>query len=105
MPFVQRNEQGEVIAVSATGGPGFDEELASDDLEITTFIATMGDSESLLSASDLDLVRVLEDVVELLISKGVILFTELPESAQGKILRRQQLRTEIGANLDLIGDD
>ena len=47
----------------------------------------------------------LEDVVDLLISKGVILFTELPDSAQQKIMNRQQLRTELGAALDLLGDD
>ena len=49
--------------------------------------------------------RVLEDVVQLLIDKGVILFTDLPESAQEKMLYRQRLRSKMGGNLNLIGDD
>ena len=47
----------------------------------------------------------LEDVVELLIDKGVILFTDLPDSAQEKMMRRQKLRSEMAGKLDLIGDD
>ena len=49
--------------------------------------------------------RVIEDVVDLLVEKGFILFTELPESAQKKVLTRQQLRSRIGSSLDLLGDD
>ena len=44
-------------------------------------------------------------MVGLLIAKGVILFTELPESAQQKILRRQRLRAEVGDLQNLIGED
>ena len=44
-------------------------------------------------------------MVELLIAKGVILFTELPESAQEKIMKRQHLRSKLGAALDLLADD
>jgi hypothetical protein len=44
-------------------------------------------------------------VVELLIAKGVILFTELPADAQQKILRRQRLRAQVGDLQNLIGDD
>jgi len=47
----------------------------------------------------------LEDVVGLLIGKGLILFTELPVEAQRKIMRRQQMRSEMGESLDLIGED
>jgi hypothetical protein len=62
-------------------------------------------SDSALGATDLEFVRVLEDVVQLLIDKGVILFTDLPDSAQQKIMLRQQLRSKFSGKLDLIGDD
>jgi len=40
-----------------------------------------------------------------LIDKGVFLFTELPQSAQQKILERQRLREVVEERLDLLGDD
>jgi hypothetical protein len=105
MPFVKRNEQGEVVAVRQTVEPGFEEELTENDLELAGFLDGVGGNASALGATDLEFVRVLEDVVGLLIDKSVILFTDLPESAQEKIMRRQRLRSELGGKLDLIGDD
>ena len=90
MPFVKRDGVGNVIAISQEPGSEFDEELPNDDPA---------------SATDQDLIRVVEDVVELLISKGLILFTELPADAQQKIMRRQKLRSEMGSVLNLIGKD
>ncbi len=43
--------------------------------------------------------------MELLIDKGIILFTDLPESAQNKMLYRQRLRSKMGDKLELLGDD
>ena len=105
MPYVKRNESGEIIAISQQGGDGFDDQVSPDSLELSAFLQAMGHVDSELSATDQDFVRVLEDVVELLIDKGVILFTELPESAQNKMLYRQRLRRKMGDKLDLLGDD
>ncbi len=105
MPYVKRNESGEIIAISQQPADGFEDQVSPDSLELSTFLQTMGHSDSELSATDQDFVRVLEDVVELLIAKGVILFTDLPDSAQEKIMRRQKLRSERAGKLDLIGDD
>jgi hypothetical protein len=104
MPFVERDEMGRIVAVSQV--PGSDlEALPADHPELQAFLGQLGEEAHQLSATDQDFVRVLEDVVELLVSKGVILFTELPPSAQEKMLHRQRLRTGLAANLDLIGDD
>jgi len=106
MPFVKRDEQGAVIAVSQVSGSGFTEELSTDDPTFAAFLARVGDSgTTLLDATDQDFIRVLEDVVELLIAKGLILFTELPEDAQQKIMRRQQMRSQVSALQNLIGED
>ena len=42
---------------------------------------------------------------EMLTAKGVIMFTELPESAQQKILFRKRLRKDRTNALDLLGDE
>ena len=56
-----------------------------------------------LRASDLEVVRVLEDLIQVLIEKGVIQFTELPEPAQKKLLQRKRLRRS--SDLTLFDDD
>ena len=104
MPFVKRDQQGVITAVSQTPADGFGEELPNTNPELINFLGTM-DASSSIHATDQDFVRVLEDVVELLIDKGVILFTDLPGSAQEKMMLRQQLRSRLGARLNLIGDD
>ncbi|MEH6516942.1 MAG: hypothetical protein V7742_09680 [Halioglobus sp.] len=105
MSFVKRNEQGGIAAVSQSQEPGFDEELAAGNLELVAYIDGLGQGSSSLSATDSDFVRVLEDVVQLLVDKSVILFTDLPASAQEKMLYRQRLRSKMGGKLDLLGDD
>ena len=105
MPFVKRDEQGRVIAVSRESGPDFSEELAAGDPAVAAFLHDLDGEGAVLAASDFDLIRVLEDVVELLIAKGVILFTELPADAQQKILRRQRLRARVSDLENLIGGD
>ena len=104
MPYIKRDEQGRVVAMSAVSSAEFAEEVAGDSPELAAFLASQQAANS-LDATDQDFVRVLEDVVELLIAKGVILFTDLPASAQEKIMRRQKLRSERSGKLDLIGDD
>lgn len=105
MPYVKRDGLGEIIAVSESGATGFDDELNADDLELAAFVSRLQEDNDSIARTDLDFVRVLDDVVDLLISKGVILFTELPPSAQDKISRRQQLRSELGDQLNLIEED
>jgi len=104
MPFVKRDSQGRLVAVSLEPGDGFGEELAGDAPELLAFLG-VGQTGGSLAATDQDFIRVLEDVVELLIAKGVILFTELPDDAQQKILRRQRLRARAGDLQNLIDRD
>ena len=105
MPFVKRDAHDLVIAISQEKGPDFTEELSRDDPAIAAFVRGVGREVSSLDATDQDLIRVLEDVVDLLIAKRLILFTELPADAQQKIMRRQQMRSAMGSTLDLISDD
>lgn len=105
MPFVKRDESGMVIAVSQVPAAGFIEELPKDHPAIADFFTDVGDGLSSLADTDRDLIRVLEDLVDVLIGKGLILFTDLPAQAQQKILRRQQMRVEMGDSLNLISDD
>lgn len=104
MPFVQRDASGQIVAVSQVPADGMDV-IAADDPELQGFLGELGEEARQISATDQDFVRVLEDVVELLVGRGVILFTDLPESAQQKMLHRQRLRSNLPGSLNLLGDD
>ena len=58
-----------------------------------------------LTATDLELVRVLEDLIGLLIDKNVIQLTELPQEAAAKLFRRRQLRGELDSLAGLVADE
>jgi len=63
------------------------------------------DVQAFLRGLDVDLVRVLEDVIDLLVSRGVFRFTDLPESAQQKLLFRKTLRSQWQSVPDPLGAD
>jgi hypothetical protein len=55
-----------------------------------------------LSESDTAIARVLEDLIDILITRGVIQFTDLPEAAQDKLLNRRQTRAMLKDSLQLL---
>ena len=55
-----------------------------------------------LAQSDTSLVRVLEDLIDVLITRGVIQFTDLPVAAQTKLLERRETRASMADRLNLI---
>lgn len=57
-----------------------------------------------LASSDQALIRVLEDLIETLVSRNVIHFTDLPEAAQTKLLERRSLRRSLNG-LQLLQED
>lgn len=63
------------------------------------------DIKQQLSSSDLEFVRVLEDLIEVLISNGTIRLTDLPPKALEKLNERKRTRKQLKNSLDLIGDD
>jgi len=100
MPYVRRDEAGNTIAVSAEALEGF-EEVAADAIDVGAFQRRLGDTRAWFEESDLDVIRVLDDLVSVLVNKNVIRFTDLPSAAQRKLLARRNLR-EDGAELRLL---
>ncbi len=104
--YIKRNAQGGIELVSREATPDCKEFLAPDSPELLDFLmADEGSSgRAHFQASDLAFVRVLEDVIEVLMDKGVISFTELPEPAQQKVMERQTLRRRLNG-LSLVGNE
>lgn len=81
------------------------EEIAFDAPELRAFAERLTDSGSgVFETSDMKLIRVIEDVIDLLITKNVICITELPPPVQAKLMERRSLRHSLNA-LTLFGDD
>lgn len=57
-----------------------------------------------LSQLDADFVRVLEDLIDALLDKGVLRLTDLPPQAMAKLQRRKSARQRLQNSLDLIED-
>lgn len=109
--YVKRDAGGQIVAVSTRPEPDFDERLDPEDAGLQAFLAgASGDRNGLseqaqrLRSSDVELVRVLEDIIDLLTDKGIVQFTELPDAARTKLLKRKRLRQHI-RHLDLLDDD
>ena len=81
MLYVQRDENGKITGLTITPGENT-EEASLTDADVSEFLA----------ASDPDMIRVLEDLIQVLINKNLITFEDLPETAQLKLLYRKNTR-------------
>lgn len=105
MPYVKRDDGGRILAVSEIAIADFDERVAADDQQLAGFISGMESNGHALAGADLSFIRVLEDLIELLINKNTITFTDLPAAAQEKMLKRQHLRDSMQSRLNLLEDE
>ncbi len=107
MFYVQRDAQGQLIRVEAIAYAEATETLAADHHEIQAWYANEIVETSLkqLKQSDLEMIRVLDDLIQVLTSKGVIRVTDLPPAAQAKLMDRTQAREALGGLSQLIDDD
>jgi len=99
MPYVKRNQAGRIVSLSDERDEACNEELEFSHPEVEAFLAA---AKQQLSSSDVETIRVLEDLIDVLICKKLILLTDLPEAAQRKITERQRMRNELNALHDLM---
>lgn len=107
MFYVQRDASGHLQRVEAAPFEGMSETLTAEAQEIQAWFANQEVESSLLQLkqSDLDMIRVLDDLVQVLMDKGVLRITDLPPAAQSKLLSRTQARVALGGLNRLIDDD
>ena len=100
MPYIERSADGKIIGLRTVVGSNSTENKSLNDEEVLDFLKDNMDSkflEGLLAHSDAGLIRLLEDLINLLTKKNIILFTELPEKAQEKIIEREQIREKMSS--------
>ncbi|MBX3607679.1 MAG: hypothetical protein KF788_20565 [Piscinibacter sp.] len=93
MPYAQRNSHGEIVSLFRSPQPDATEYVEAGDAEVIAFLRgeLEGDGFGRLDAG---FVRVLEDLLDLMIERHLLILTDLPPEAQAKWLARKQLRAE-----------
>jgi uncharacterized protein YwgA len=98
MPFAQRDKQGRIIALFSEPRAEAQEAIAASHEEVLAFLLSgnsdQTETKSYLSQTDDEMIRVVEDVIDLLIKKNLILLTDLPAAAQDKLVMRKRLRAK-----------
>ncbi|WP_028455113.1 hypothetical protein [Chitinilyticum litopenaei] len=105
MPYVRRNSDGEITALFRDPEPGAEEFLPLHSPEIAGFAGSQPDTE-LFQGLDIELIRVLEDLIDVMIHKNLLRLTDLPLPAQQKLLSRKRLRESLSNQINFsIGPD
>lgn len=94
MPFIRTDTAGNVISLHRDATPDAHEQVAANDPRVLAFLGVPSGKGGEFLSLDLDLIRVIEDVVDVLIARNLITFTDLPPAAQEKIFRRRNKREQ-----------
>ena len=80
MPYVARDASGQITAASDHITDAAFDQILPNDPEVQAFMQDAGNDQARarLSQSDLEMVRVVEDLVDVLVGKNVFNFTDLP---------------------------
>ena len=108
MSYVARDPNGYITAVYKDAAEGATEQLPLTNPEVCQFLSLCGSPDSLASAlreSDVAMARTTEDLIDILVSKGVFLFLELPQEVREKCRMRGALRGRMTELMGLIDDD
>ncbi|MCV9880123.1 tryptophan synthase subunit beta [Brenneria izbisi] len=109
MFYIQRDSDGYLLKVDESPFPEMNGELPDDSAEALEWLNSHEVTQASLQQlrqSDLEMVRVLEDLIQVLMQKGLINITDFPPAAQLKLISRTQAREALNGSLNkLIGDD
>lgn len=110
MPFVSRDETGTVTALHEQATAAQAEFLAVDHPAVQAYLEQsrrIAAAKDLLSSSDAETVRVIEDLIEVLVDRRLIMLTDLPVAAQQKIIDRRSTRQTLNRldNMMVEADD
>lgn len=111
MPYVSRDDAGLVSGIFLRSQLNAQEFLPNDHPDILRFFggalpqSISNDALIDLTQSDIDFIRVIEDLIDVLISKNVLTFTDLPSKVREKIINRNDARGRLAGSNDLVVSD
>lgn len=104
MLYVARDSEGNIREIYPVAMGDARETLPADHPDVLQFVHQRWRRHE-LETLDRDFIRAIEDVIELLMAKNLILFTDLPAKVQEKLLRRREVRQQTNYPGFLSGDD
>ena len=105
MPYVRRDENNKITSIYNFENADATEWVNAGDPELVSILGTEQEKDE-FATLDVTFIRVIEDVVDVLIQKGVLCLTDLPAKAQEKLMARRSFRDRRNENsLRLINDD
>ena len=108
MVFVSRNSQQKIIALYSESGDNHDEEVSISSEEVITFLKSLESTAPNyleLFQSDLEFIRVIDDLIEVLLKKKIIAITDFPKPVLSKMMTRQGIREQLSPLTDIIHTD
>ena len=104
MHYARRNSEGRIVALLSEPEADAREALSASHPDVMAFMSGT-EEPAVFSALDADFVRVTEDLIYVLMEKGLLQFTDLPADAQRKLRERESFRgRRLKDALDLLGD-
>ena len=104
MIYVKRSTEGEITDIRFSPDPGF-EQANLFDPEVSEFLQSSSENSALikdvLDRVDMEMGRVVEDLIDVLVDKGVLNFTDLPEVVQNKLLFKKTIRNALSTEFSI----
>lgn len=97
MPYVTRNAEGQLDSLHRQATDAAREFLDERHPDVLAFLGH-ADGDAGFSRLDADFVRVIEDLVDVLLSKNILNITDLPAEAQAKLFARKSFREKASKN-------
>jgi hypothetical protein len=95
MAYVLRDKQGRIVAASAELQVGPEWQLIdAHQADYVTYLESNLKQHDVFRESDIQLARVLEDLIGILIERNIIQFTDFPSAAQKRLNDRQSMRSK-----------
>ena len=98
MPYVHRSATGEVESLHRAATLDATEYLDAADPDVQRFLIQQAEPDA-FGHLDADFVRVLEDLIDVLLGKGALRISDLPDAVQAKLVLRKELRERGGLGL------
>ncbi|BBP42309.1 hypothetical protein [Thiosulfativibrio zosterae] len=107
MIYIKRSAEGSIANIYFSPADGL-EEVNLFDPELKMFLDNAQNDalvKKILEKLDLDMVRVIEDMLDLMMAKNLIRFTDLPLPVQNKLLFKRSVRQSLGFNANFISEE
>lgn len=103
MPYIRRSPSGEITALLNEAAQDAQEFQPATAPEVCAFLGMPAVNN--FAGLDSEFIRVMEDLIDVMLDKGLLRLTDLPAEAQRKLLARKDMRRRMQGALDLLGGD